>query len=101
MRFADPWLLLLLAVPAALALRLILRRQEPPQERIAFPALGFLASEGTPPRVRTPPAVPYAGARRGVRGRRGRGGRMWRYPATSPQEDHHNSEERQQRQRLP
>jgi Ca-activated chloride channel family protein len=52
MRFADPWLLLLLAVPAALALRLILRRRRPPQERIAFPALGFLASEGTPPRVR-------------------------------------------------
>ena len=30
MRFADPWLLLLLVIPAALAIRLILRRREPP-----------------------------------------------------------------------
>ena len=45
MRFADPWLLLLLASPAALAVRLFLRRARPPAERIGFPALGFLASE--------------------------------------------------------
>ena len=45
MRFADPWLLLLLAVPAALAVRLVLHRRRPPEERIGFPVLGFLASE--------------------------------------------------------
>ena len=52
MRFADPWLLLLLAIPAAVALRLALRRREPPPERIGFPALAFLASEPTPRRAR-------------------------------------------------
>jgi len=45
MRFADPWLLLLLAVPAALAGRLFLHRRRPPDQRIGFPVLGFLATE--------------------------------------------------------
>jgi Ca-activated chloride channel family protein len=45
MRFADPWLLILLAVPAALAARLLLRRRRPPDQRIGFPVLGFLATE--------------------------------------------------------
>jgi Ca-activated chloride channel family protein len=45
MRFADPWLLLLLAVPAALAVRLFLHRRRPPDQRIGFPVLGFLATE--------------------------------------------------------
>ncbi len=45
MRFADPWLLVLLAIPAALAARLFLRRRRPPLERIGFPALGFLGPE--------------------------------------------------------
>ncbi len=45
MRFADPWFLLLLAVPAALAVRLLLRRRQPPEQRIGFPVLGFLAAE--------------------------------------------------------
>jgi Ca-activated chloride channel family protein len=45
MRFADPWLLLLLAVPAALAARLLLRRHRPPEQRIGFPVLEFLAAE--------------------------------------------------------
>jgi Ca-activated chloride channel homolog len=45
MRFADPWLLLLLAVPTALAVRLFLLRRRPPDQRIGFPVLGFLAAE--------------------------------------------------------
>ncbi len=45
MRFADPWLLVLLALPAALAVRLSLRRGRPPDQRIGFPVLGFLATE--------------------------------------------------------
>jgi Ca-activated chloride channel family protein len=45
MRFADPWLLLLLAAPAALAVRLFLQRRRPPDQRIGFPVLGFLATE--------------------------------------------------------
>ncbi len=52
MRFADPWLLLLLAFPLVLAARLVLRRREPPPERIGFPALAFLASEPAAPRAR-------------------------------------------------
>ena len=52
MRFADPWLLLLLVIPAALAIRLTLRRREPPPERLGFPALAFLAAEPPPPRAR-------------------------------------------------
>jgi Ca-activated chloride channel homolog len=52
MRFADPWLLLLLAVPLALAVRLVFRRRQPPAERIAFPGLGFLAGEPASPRAR-------------------------------------------------
>jgi Ca-activated chloride channel family protein len=46
MRFADPWFLLLLAAPLALAWRQWSRRRRPPAERIGFPALGFL--EGAP-----------------------------------------------------
>jgi Ca-activated chloride channel family protein len=45
MRFADPWLLVLLALPAALAVRLFLRRRRPPEHRIGFPVLEFLADE--------------------------------------------------------
>jgi Ca-activated chloride channel homolog len=45
MRFADPWFLLLLAIPAGLVIGLVLRRRLPPQERIGFPVLGFLAPE--------------------------------------------------------
>src|SRR5688572_17757529 len=51
MRFADPWLLLLLAVPIGLAVRLVLRRRAP-AERIGFPVLGFLAAEPASPRAR-------------------------------------------------
>jgi Ca-activated chloride channel homolog len=52
MRFADPWFLLLLALPVALAVRLVLRRRRPPELRIGFPALGFLAGEPPAPRAR-------------------------------------------------
>jgi Ca-activated chloride channel homolog len=51
MRFADPWLLLLLAVPVGLAVRLVLRRRLP-TERIGFPVLGFLAGEPASRRAR-------------------------------------------------
>jgi Ca-activated chloride channel family protein len=51
MRFADPWLLLLLAVPIGLAVRLVLRRRLP-AERIGFPVLGFLAGEPASRRAR-------------------------------------------------
>jgi Ca-activated chloride channel family protein len=43
MRFADPWWLLLLAVPLGLAARMVLVRRAPPPHHIGFPALGFLA----------------------------------------------------------
>ena len=52
MRFADPWLLILLAVPAALAVQLFLRRRRPPEQRIGFPVLGFLATEPPSRRAR-------------------------------------------------
>jgi len=42
MRFADPLYLVLLLVPAWLALRLWAGRRRPPAERIGFPALTFL-----------------------------------------------------------
>ncbi len=45
MRFADPWLLLLLLAPGVLALRLFLRRGQPPGQRIGFPVLGFFSAE--------------------------------------------------------
>ena len=45
MRFADPWLLVLLTFPAALSIRLFLRRRRPPGRRIGFPVLHFLAGE--------------------------------------------------------
>ncbi|HJR50603.1 MAG TPA: VWA domain-containing protein [Gemmatimonadales bacterium] len=51
MRFADPWLLLLLVLPIGLAARLVLRRR-PPAERIGFPVLNFLAGEPASPRAR-------------------------------------------------
>ncbi len=51
MRFADPWLLLLLVLPIGLAVRLVLRRRAP-AERIGFPVLGFLAGEPASPRAR-------------------------------------------------
>lgn len=43
MRLADPGWLLLLILPVGLALRMLLRRREPPPERVGFPALGLLA----------------------------------------------------------
>jgi Ca-activated chloride channel family protein len=46
MRFADPWLLVLLAIPVGLAVRMVLRRRLPPAARIGFPAIGFLPSDG-------------------------------------------------------
>ena len=52
MRFADPWFLLLLAVPAALGLRMVLRRRRAPAQRIGYPVLGFLAGEPASPRAR-------------------------------------------------
>jgi Ca-activated chloride channel homolog len=52
MRFADPWLLLLLAIPVAQALRLILRRRRPPERRIGFSALEFLFTEPASRRAR-------------------------------------------------
>jgi Ca-activated chloride channel family protein len=52
MRFADPWLLLLLVIPAGLAVRLFLRRRRPPAARLGFPALGFLAAEPVARRAR-------------------------------------------------
>ena len=64
MRFADPWLLLLLAVPVGLAVRLILRRRLPPEERIGYPALGFLHSDPPAGRARwrwLPDALRLAG----------------------------------------
>jgi Ca-activated chloride channel family protein len=42
MRFADPWFLLLLLIPAGLLARLILRLRRPPEVRIGFPALEFV-----------------------------------------------------------
>lgn len=48
MRFADPWLLLLLVGPLALAWRAWAGRRRPPAERIAFPALALLDG---PPRA--------------------------------------------------
>lgn len=64
MRFADPWLLVLLAVPLGLVARLILRRGRPPEERIGFSALGFLVAEPTSRRARwrlLPDALRIAG----------------------------------------
>lgn len=52
MRFADPWLLLLLAIPVGLAGRLFLRRRRPPEARLGFPVLGFLAAEPVARRAR-------------------------------------------------
>ena len=42
MRFADPWFLLLLAVPLVHGWRMWAHRRRPPRDRIGFPALGFL-----------------------------------------------------------
>jgi Ca-activated chloride channel homolog len=50
MRFADPLFLLLLAWPAALAWRVLRRRT--PDQRIGFPALGFLDTAPQSRRVR-------------------------------------------------
>jgi Ca-activated chloride channel family protein len=52
MRFADPWFLVLLTVPVGLAVRLFLRRGQPPEQRIGFPVLGFLGGEPASPRAR-------------------------------------------------
>jgi Ca-activated chloride channel homolog len=42
MRFADPWVLALLAVPLAMLWQWWQRRRRPPAVRIGFPGLGFL-----------------------------------------------------------
>jgi Ca-activated chloride channel family protein len=46
MRFADPWLLLLLLAPLVYAWKAWINRRQPPASRIGFPALGFLADAG-------------------------------------------------------
>lgn len=43
MRFADPWVFLLLLAPLWYGWRTLGRRRRPPVDRIGFPALGFLA----------------------------------------------------------
>jgi Ca-activated chloride channel family protein len=57
MRFADPWVLLLLLVPLWYGWRTLGRRRAPPMDRIGFPALGFLgeAPRGGPARWRWVP----------------------------------------------
>jgi Ca-activated chloride channel family protein len=45
MRFADPWFLLLLVAPLWYGWRIWGRRGRPPDDRIGFPALGFLGDE--------------------------------------------------------
>jgi Ca-activated chloride channel family protein len=54
MRFADPVYLLLLLVPVVWAGWRWARRREPPAERLAFPALGFLAGAPGTRRSRWP-----------------------------------------------
>ena len=54
MRFADPFYLVLLTVPAFVAIRRWLARRRPPLERIGFSSLVFLAGAPTPERVRWP-----------------------------------------------
>lgn len=43
MRLADPWVLLLLAIPLGLGLRLWVRRRDPPPEHVQFPVLPWVA----------------------------------------------------------
>src|ERR1700674_3717342 len=52
MRFADPWLLTLLLIPAGRAWWLWRRRRSPPAERIGFPGLAFLTDAPTSRRAR-------------------------------------------------
>jgi Ca-activated chloride channel family protein len=52
MRFADPWVLALLAIPLGRGLWLWWRRRRPPAERIGFPALAFLKGIPAGRRVR-------------------------------------------------
>ncbi len=52
MRLADPWFLLLLAVPLALAIRMIVWRRRAPEQRLGFPALHFLDAEPAARRAR-------------------------------------------------
>jgi Ca-activated chloride channel homolog len=54
MRFADPFYLVLLLVPALVAVRRWLGRRRPPVERIGFSSLVFLAGAPTTERVRWP-----------------------------------------------
>jgi Ca-activated chloride channel family protein len=58
MRLADPLFLLLLALPAAYAVRAWRRRRQPPVHHLAFPALDFLAAVPAGPRVRWRPLLP-------------------------------------------
>jgi Ca-activated chloride channel family protein len=51
MRFADPFYLVLLLVPALVAVRRWLARRRPPAERIGFSSLVFLAGAPTTERV--------------------------------------------------
>ncbi len=57
MRFADPWVLLLLLAPLWYGWRTLGRRRGPPVDRIGFPALGLLADapRGGPARWRWVP----------------------------------------------
>ena len=57
MRFADPLFLLLLAVPAAYAVRAWLRRRQAPAEHVAFPPLDFLPATPAGRRVRWRPLL--------------------------------------------
>jgi Ca-activated chloride channel family protein len=51
MRFANPWFLLLLAIPLSEVCRRLRSRRSAPAQRLAFPALRFI--RGAPPTLRT------------------------------------------------
>jgi Ca-activated chloride channel family protein len=64
MRFADPWLLLLLLLPAAYGWALWRDRRTRPPSRLAFPGLAFLTDAPASRRARwhwLPPALRIAG----------------------------------------
>ncbi|HET9464890.1 MAG TPA: VWA domain-containing protein [Gemmatimonadales bacterium] len=58
MRFADPLVLLLLAVPLGYALLAWLRRRRVPREHIGFPGLGFMPDLPPSRRARWRPLLP-------------------------------------------
>jgi len=64
MRLADPWALLLLLIPLGLGAWRLWHRRQPPRQRLAFPAAGFLVSAPASRRVRLrhlPPALGVLG----------------------------------------